>query len=310
MKHLSILDISIYQIQIFLAVAEERNFLRAATRMNLTQPTLSKRISVLEDLIGVKLFDRLKRPVELTKAGNLLYEEWKHIARLFEMSVEKALDCQKSEVKKLTVCILDSARLLKAIPVAGQKLENDYPDMDFSWEYASFMQWKGELQAGTIDIMFTMEMEKPGLDNSFDCEIVVNSPKLICMLKSNPLSQKHKITFQDLKDQNFVMISPSKFPAYQEYFRQVCAQYGVVPRISRYAPDAHALVGCLQKDNEVLMCDLFLRDIESPNIKCFEFPDIPSGLLAVWKKNNINPYIRPYLEILKNSFITHYPDIK
>lgn len=106
-----------------------------------------------------------------------------------------------------------------------------------------------------------------------------------------------------------MLISPAKFPAYQQYFNQLCAEHGVEPTVARYAPDAHALVGCIQKNDEVLLCDVFLRDIESPNIKLFELPDLPSGLMAVWKQDNPNPYILPYLELLKANFKIHYPTI-
>lgn len=193
MRHWSMLDISMYQIQMFLALAEERNFLRAASRMNVTQPTLSKRISVLEDTLGIRLFDRLKRPIALTKPAMVLYDEWTRLSDQFENSLDKAFESQQQSCHKLTVCTLDSARLLNAIPISGQELEGNWPGASFSWEYASFTRWRNRLMFGEIDIMLTMEMERPSIDEQFNLEIVVDSPKLVCMLKTNPLSQKEQI---------------------------------------------------------------------------------------------------------------------
>ena len=75
MKQSNLLDVSIYHIQMFLVLAKEKSFSRAATLLHVAQPTLTRRIQILEETIGLELFVRNKRPVELTAAGKYLYSE-------------------------------------------------------------------------------------------------------------------------------------------------------------------------------------------------------------------------------------------
>lgn len=310
MRQFSVLDISLYQIQLFLTVAEVRNFSRAATRMHMTQPTLSKRISHLEEAIGVKLFDRDKRPIELTPAGRILLREWHEIYARFEGSIERALDSDQRASKKLIVSTMDSTRHLLAIHLTGQEMEEQFTGLAFSWEYNSFMKWRNRLHDGAIDIMLTVKLEEGSFESNMQSEQVMTCPKLVCMLKTNPLSKKNAITYKDLRTQHFIAVSPGSMPYHYNYIRKICREHGGFrPKVTRYATHPQALVASLKNNNEIVVCDLFLRDIDSPMVKTFPLPNTHSGMIAVWKKDNPNPYIRPYIENLKNNFIKHYPAI-
>lgn len=295
-------DISIYQIQLFLTVAEERNFSRAANIMNMTQPTLSKRISALENAIGLSLFYREKRPVQLTPEGEILYNQWKSICSQFKNSINNAFKILKKRTHTLRVCWFDSGNMVSALSLVGKQLTQSYPGLAFHLIYSPFMKWRSLFIKGEIDIMITIKMESEYLGDELDWTEMTTCPKLVCMLDTNPLSQKDRITYEDLKDQKFIMLSPIETPIYQEFVRRICRQNGFDPIISRYAPNANSLISSLQDNNDVLICDKFLRNIDNPVIKCFELPNTYSGLIAVWKKENINPYIDHYIELLKQYY--------
>ncbi|WP_407542560.1 LysR substrate-binding domain-containing protein (plasmid) [Deinococcus radiomollis] len=78
------------QLKLFVAVAEERNFTRAAQRSNLTQPSLTQRIHQLEEELGVTLFHRTTRGAELTEAGQSLLEDARHVLSSVDQSVRRA----------------------------------------------------------------------------------------------------------------------------------------------------------------------------------------------------------------------------
>lgn len=84
MNHASSLDFSMFQVKLFLAVADAHSFSRAAETMHVEQSTLSRRIAVLEQELGFSLFDRNSRPVRLTRKGEVLYEQWKPLVGAFE----------------------------------------------------------------------------------------------------------------------------------------------------------------------------------------------------------------------------------
>lgn len=300
-------DISIYQIQLFLTVAEERNFSRAANIMNMTQPTLSKRILALENAIGLRLFYREKRPVQLTPEGEVLYKQWKQICAQFKSSINKAFSIQKKRSHTLRVCWFDSGNMLSALSLVGKQLTQLHPDLSFHLILSPFMKWRNLILKNEIDIMITIKMEAAHLGDELAWVEMNRCPKLVCMLDTNPLSKKDCITYEDLISQKFVILSPIETPIYQKFVQGICRKNGFDPIISRYAPNANSLVSGLQDDNDVLVCDKFLRNIDNPVIKCFELPDTYSGLIAVWKKGSKNPYVNHYVDRLKKYFDNERP---
>lgn len=309
MKHFNLLDISMYQIQLFLAVAEEQNFSRAAELLNLTQPTLSKRIVALENTIGVPLFDRKQRPVALTEPGKVLYGQWKEIVRTFELSVEDCRSVYRQSIKKLNICLIDSSRHMRAMRAAGGQFEEEYPGVVYSWEYSPYNRWRQQLVSGNTDIMYTLTLETEMLDEGMEHEVIMRCPKLVCMLKTNPLSQRDAITYEDLREQKFVVNSPKAMPSHYEFIRKNTLRHGFEPQVARYTATTHDLIGSLKNSDEVVVCDVFLRDINTDYLKIFELPDTESGLLAIWMRDNPNPYIERYIEIAKECFVADPPTI-
>lgn len=305
MHNYNVPDISFYQIQLFLTVADERNFSQAASIMHLTQPTLSKRIHALENAIGLLLFDREKRPIQLTPEGEILYAHWKLICDQFKLSIEDAFRKQKDKRNSLNVCWFDSGNMLAPLSIVGQQLKKSCPGLLFHLSYSPFLKWRNLLLHDDIQIMITIRMEAEQLQEEFEWQEISTCPKLVCMLESNPLSRKKEISYRDLHNQKFVMLSPVETPFYKKYVQSICNARGFEPIIARYAPDANSLVHCLQEDSDVLVCDRYLRNIENPVIKCFPLPETYSGLIAVWKKERSSFAIKEYIRLLREYYTNH-----
>ncbi len=298
-KRYTLPDISLFQIQLFLSVAEERNFSRAAEIMHLTQPALSKRIVALENAVGLQLIDRDTRPISLTGEGEILYEQWQGLCQQVQQTIDKAYHYHSGKKIPLTVCWYDSGEILSTLPEIERQMIARYSNLSLRMVFSQFLKWRNRLIRDEIDIMITLKMETEHLNKNFDwCELV-SCPKLVCMLKTNPLADKESITFDDLRDQKFVMLSPIETPLYQNYVQDLCLAHGFIPEVSRYALNANSLVSCLEDNDDVLICDQFLRNAVSPYLKTFELPNVTSGLVAVWKKDSSNPFIHDFVSQLK-----------
>lgn len=86
-SNMELLDISFLQIKIFLTVVEEKSFSHAAVKLHMKQPTISKNISSMEQVLGVKVLTRSVRPVETTTEGKQLYTKWKNLLEEYEDSL-------------------------------------------------------------------------------------------------------------------------------------------------------------------------------------------------------------------------------
>lgn len=117
-----------WQLQYFQAVAEELNFSRAAKRLNIAQPPLTRQIRQLEQELGVELFYRTKRYVQLTDAGKAFLEESRHILEQVEQSVLLAQRANRGEIGRLVVAFEGSS----AYDIVPRSLKQNL-SRTFSW---------------------------------------------------------------------------------------------------------------------------------------------------------------------------------
>ena len=112
MKYSNETEISIRQMQCFLAVAEQSSFSRAAVQLNMGQSTLSKCVSLLERTLGLRLFRRELRHISLTPAGEVLYQKWSQLVEDYGHSLDAAFERANESSQRLTVGLVDSINTL------------------------------------------------------------------------------------------------------------------------------------------------------------------------------------------------------
>jgi len=103
------MSMDLKKLRYFIAVAEELHFNRAAKKLNMTQPPLSQQIQVLEEELGVKLFERTKRQVRITSAGAIFLEESKNIVAHLERSIKMTKLASEGKIGNLSITFVDSA---------------------------------------------------------------------------------------------------------------------------------------------------------------------------------------------------------
>ena len=141
------------QIRYFVAVADARSFTRAAAKLHIAQPPLSRQIQLLEAELGVQLLQRDSRPLQITEAGRVFYEQAVQVLRRVEQMKEATIQVGKGQARRLSIGFVAST-LYGALPVLTQKLRQRYPDIDFQLLELTTMQQIAALKDGRIDIGF------------------------------------------------------------------------------------------------------------------------------------------------------------
>lgn len=296
------LNINLFQIQLFLSIAETRNFSRTAELMHMEQSTLSRRIAVMEQELGFPLFKRDSRPVQLTEEGRMLCEQWQELLETYNRSLSRVYAKRERNQASLSVCIIDSGNQLASIPALGQMTHKELPGVVVSFQVASVEQFVPRLLSGVVDLVITSEALTHQLDSRFAVQEIMKVPVLACLLDTNPLSRKESITWEDLRSQRFITISGPVLVYQSELIRKLCGKHGFQPEFGGESQNAHGLSSALQQNDEVLICDKFLRGIESPLIRRFELPGETSSLCAVFAEGNENPHIKPFVELLRKFY--------
>lgn len=302
MSYAASLDFSLFQIKLFLTVAEEHSFSRAAEFMHVEQSTLSRRIAVLEQELGFSLFNRDCRPIQVTRRGQTLYEQWKPLVAAFEHSLSLVYTQRDENTSTLGICMVDSCVYQSDAPSLSKQMRELFPDVTLLFHYAAMSQWEQVLTDGLADITITVAFDAEDVGDRFSVNRIISVPKLACVLNSNPLSQKDHITYHDLHDQKFITLVDSENPRHAGYIRRICAEHGFIPQFGTRSLNAHGLTSALQNSDEVLVCDRFLRGLDNPNFKLFELPQTYSGLCSVFLKDNPNPYIKPFVALMQSYY--------
>lgn len=224
-----------------IVTAEEKNISRAAKRLHLSQPTLTRHIRGLEEEYGVLLFARTASGVELTPAGEVFLKHVHLIRDQLEQAREAALRTVKETAEKLDIGVFGSGmftivpRVLSLFSAANPDVQMSLLNMPKAFQIEALHQ--GRIQVA-FDRFFKAE---PGLQ----IELVCEEPLLLAIPVQHPLAGRDAVHLEELR--NLPMIGGHDWAGVPENFREAFAACGFEPRVVQKASDVMtsvAMVGC------------------------------------------------------------------
>jgi DNA-binding transcriptional LysR family regulator len=227
----------------FLAVAEERHFGKAAKRLGMSQPPLSQQIQVLEKSLGVKLFERSRQGVHLTKQGSEILGPVQRFMEHAERLQLAVLDARHGRNTSVTVGAVNAA-LFDIMPKLTRIVKQRYPHISISVSEMDSASALAAVQNGEIDIALARFDQNV---NALEIQPILKDPLVVVLPIDHPFTKKDRISLVDLADENLVLsprkLSPGFFDQIVSAFRNV----GVSPRVTyevRSVVSQIALVGC------------------------------------------------------------------
>ncbi len=187
------------KIKCFIEVARLSSFSKAAQVLYVSQTAVSQQIAALEEEIGVKLFYRDKKNVQLTSAGKVFLYESKRIIRQFENAVQKTKDVAggfDGMIKIGFFSMFDRSVIAPVLSTFHQK----YDKVKLNIVQCNYRDMKSNLLNGTIDIGFTLRISSDELE---ELKVYQTYPKL-CVSKENRLSEKLLIELEDLNGERII----------------------------------------------------------------------------------------------------------
>jgi len=195
-------------LQSFLAVAESGSFSRAAERVFLTQPAVSKRIAALETQLGTRLFDRIGKRVQLTPAGTALYERARRVLR--------ELDDVKRSIADLSGTIAGELRLatshhigLHRLPEPLRRFHAAYPQVRLDLRFMDSEQACNEVARGEIELAIVTL--PPKLEAPLKAEAVWDDPLDIVVARHHPLARLRAVPIKDLAGHPAILPGPGTY---------------------------------------------------------------------------------------------------
>ena len=199
------------QIECFLDLSETLNFSETANNLYLTQPAVSHQIKSLEDEIGVPLFKRNKRTVELTEAGISFYDDIKDIYNRINVSIAKTKNLSTKFKSSLYIGYENNAIEMLKIPLIISSFKNLFPKCNVYLNHIEYNEKKVELLFNKYDIIFTNKENIPKSNKFTYFELLLGHPVFI-FKKNHYLSKLDYINLEDLANENLIFLNPLKFP--------------------------------------------------------------------------------------------------
>lgn len=291
---------TVFQIQCFLSVAETLNFTEAANRLFIAQSSLSRNISHLEEEIGLTLFIRTKKYVRLTPSGTVLYSEFSKLLKLGQHAPEKARNAELGETGSLCLGVLETQRSENFLPSRLGQLRKEHPNIQIDIISGTFRELREAVMDNRIDIALTLgfDMEDFNPDEVVFQPFFQSHPQCV-ISRSNPLATQPDFDLSALSSETMVAISPEISRGAYHNIVQFCERHGFQPARTIYANSVQDLL--LKVEAGLGFSVLDENCISDSNTSLLSVPIYktdPLNLVAIWKRNNLNPAIPLFTNLL------------
>lgn len=301
------------QLRSFVVVAEEMNVGRAATRLHLTQPSLSRQIAALEHDLGVELFARVKRRFVLTAAGETFLAEARDLLRRSDEAVRAAQRTQRGELGTLRLRFVQSATF-EVLPRLLGAFRRTYPEVVLDLESTTTLRQTEALRDGRIDVGLlrptapvvagakggasstTVVQLGPGLAS----RVVAEDPLVAVLRAGHRLVRRQRLRLAELADEPFVFYSRPSGPTVHDTIVGFCRAAGFTPRIEQEAADVQTIVSLVAAG---LGVSLLIGPTPPSNPDAVVYrelsDDLPRWPLSVaWSPDNRSPVLARFLELV------------
>ena len=212
----------------FLVLSGTLNFRKAARQINLVQPALSRQIRLLEQELGVLLFNRSNRSVSLTAAGVFFRKEITRILHDLDKTITRAAQLHNGEAGEIRVTHASSA-MNTVVPSFLVKVKRVWPNLITTVQEASNLQQIEMLLARKTDMGIAPNIILPPEVNA---RVLYKENFVLILPATHPLSKKRLTDLSVLKNETFILPQLSTGIGYVEAILQICQEYGFKPRVA------------------------------------------------------------------------------
>lgn len=282
---------------LFLAVAEEKHFGRAAKRLGMTQPPLTQQIQVLESSLKIRLFDRSRKGVQLTPAGQAILPAVKKFAEQVERLELAIHEAVAGHTGVLTIGAISTA-MLDVLPTYLIEMKTLMPELTISVKEIDSAEAIPLLQTGDIDLAFARLTGELGNDIN---SLPLASDKLVVALPHNHhLAGKSHIPLESLINEEWVMFARHLSPVFFDSITSACHAKGFSPRIIHEVRSVASQIAFVSCGQGIALVPSTLERLSPANVITLPLEkDIEVVTTAMaWSSNHLNPYVTKFREMI------------
>lgn len=277
----------LFQLRCLVAVCEELHFGRAATRLHMTQPPLSRQIQLLEASVGARLLERTSRSVALTAAGAALYEDAVKLLKQADAAVERARLTANGDAGRVTVgytAVSGYVMIPQLLLLAQQAL----PGIDVVLQEMVSSRQLAALAEGSLDLAFVRPLAS---DAALDYRCVVREPMQLVVPAAHPLAAKRRVALRDLHGQPLIMYARKEGQYFHDKILDLFAATGVQPRFVHHMGQTHAIVALVQAGIGVAIVPASAQHLRFQQVRYCRLwrNDVFAEIYLAWRRSDLSP---------------------
>jgi DNA-binding transcriptional LysR family regulator len=282
----------ISQLRCFVAVAEELHFSRAAERLHMTQPPLSRQIRLLEHHVGAQLLERNSRTVKLTAAGKAFFPEAARILRIAEEAVFTARRAARGEQGSLAIGFT-SASGYSLLPEVVRRLRERAPGIALTLKELVSTAQVEALNAGELDLGL---MRPHPVNDELDSQLIATEALMLAVREIDADQWPLAPSLADLHGRPFVMYSPYEARPFHQMLTERFARAGIVPDIVEHVGQVHTMLALVRAGVGAALIAEGAARLKFDGIVMRRVETEPVEMVCMYRRGNENPALRLFLD--------------
>ena len=287
-------------LRYFVAVADERSFTRAAEKLGIAQPPLSQQIQSLEKELDVILFDRTKRPLQLTSAGQAFLEASRSTIANLEQSIQRTQRIHLEELNCLTIGFTSSIAN-GVLPNILRTFRQHYPEIKLIlWEENSAFQIE-RLRDHQTDVVFVYQNHDLTTANDLTMMPLSQEMLVVVLPQNHPLAVQSQISLTDLANEEFIMPRTLVVSALPEQIADLCKEAGFKPNVVQEATFMVTILGLVAGEVGISILPSSVQNLQRQGVvyRPIQEKTPVNQLIAVWRDADTSTILEQFLTIAK-----------
>lgn len=290
------MEVELRHLRYFVAVAEERNFTRAAERLHIAQPPLSRQIQQLEETLGVQLFERNARPLKLTDTGRFFYT---HALQLLAQTAElEAMTRRVGKIERTMSIGFVGSTLYGMLPRIIRRFRTEHADIALTLHEMSTMDQIHALKEGRIDVGFGRIRH----DDAGVRRVVLREERMIVALPlGHPLSVGRSVlALHDLLDQTLIIFPKAPRPSFADQVLAAFHDRALRPGRIQEVRELQIALGLVAAGEGVSVVPSSVYGLKRDDVTYCELddPKLVSPIIMSMRMADESPDLRAMLEMI------------
>ena len=293
-------------LRYFVAIGDEHHYGRAARRLSVAQPALSRQIQDLEEELGFKLFERLPRGVKLTTAGKLFLEDARRILQELSEAAMRADRVARGHSGTLRLGFAENASWRGVVPDSIRRFRERQPEAELQLQPEASLTQLEAIRSSRLDAGFVNFM--PKADPELDQLAVARNRVELATPKTHPITKLKRLRLRDLTDASFVWFPRRAMPTFYDHLMHECYRGGLKsPRIVQEAQNEATILSVVSTGLGVgwVLGTARWRCPEPVVILPVVDLNVPLTLTLAWRRDNASPLLANFI-----AEVRRLPDVR